>query len=230
MIPSSPPLSSPLLSFHLLSSPLLSSPGKTPTGPTTPSSQLRSGSTSGSPLGISLSPMTPLPPASMGQGRLVSLMALQDNFTIPSRCLRDFFIILKIKKDPSNKSIRADYRCIIVLLLLISRNVQPNPAPDSAESAVIFNTPAEFKTSSGLGFIYLNVPSMIAKMDMICIWAYTTDADVIVISETWLNKAVLNQDINIDGYNVYRTDRPKKGGGVAVYVKSKFHVKIRLST
>ena len=97
-------------------------------------------------------------------------------------------------------------------------------------SDVIFNTPTEFKTRSGPGFIHLNVRSMIAKMDMIRIWAHTTDADVIVISETWLNKAVLNKDINIDGYNVYRTDRPKKGGGVAVYVKSKFHVNIRLST
>lgn len=28
---------------------------------------------------------------------------------------------------------------------------------------------------------------------------------------------------------MYRTDRPKKGGGVAVYVKSKFHVKMILS-
>ena len=183
-----------------------------------------------SPLGISLSAMTLLPPASMDLARLVSRMALQDNFTIPSGCLRDFFIFLKIKKDPSNKSIRSDYRCVIVLLLLISGNVHHNPGPGFAESAVIFNTPTEFKTRSGLGFMHLNVRSMIAKMDMIRIWAHTTDADVIVISETWLNKAVLNKDINIDGYNVYRTDRPKKGGGVAVYVKSKFHVNIRLST
>ena len=45
-----------------------------------------------SPLGISLSAMTLLPPASMDLARLVSLMALQDNFTIPSVAFVTFFI------------------------------------------------------------------------------------------------------------------------------------------
>ena len=42
---------------------------------------------------------------------------------------------------------------------------------------------------------------------------------VIVFSETWLRKSVLDKDICIIGYNVYRPDRVKKGGGVAIYVK-----------
>jgi len=112
------------------------------------------------------------------------------------------------------------------LLLLISGNVQPNPGPDSVIS---FNTPDDFKSRAGLGFIHLNVRSMLAKMDMIRIWALSTDADLIVISETWLNKSVLNEDISIDGYTVYRTDRPRKGGGVAVYIKSKFSVNVLIS-
>ena len=33
----------------------------------------------------------------------------------------------------------------------------------------------------------------------------------------------------MDGYNVYCVDRPKKGGGVAIYVKSKFHIRVVLS-
>ena len=105
--------------------------------------------------------------------------------------------------------------------------MQPNPGPDSALS---FNTPADFKLRTGLDFIHLNVRSMIAKMDMIRIWAYSTNADVIVISETWLSKSVLDKDIGIDGYNVYRTDRPKRGGGIAIFIKHKFHVNVRLSS
>lgn len=54
--------------------------------------------------------------------------------------------------------------------------------------------------------MHLNVRSLIAKMNKICIWAYSTYADVIVLSETWLSKSVLDKDINVDGYNVYRTE------------------------
>ena len=38
-----------------------------------------------------------------------------------------------------------------------------------------------------------------------------------------------DNDIGIDGYNVYRAVRPKKSGRVAIYVKSKFHVKVIVS-
>ncbi len=50
------------------------------------------------------------------------------------------------------------------------------------------------------------------KMDLARIWAKNTSADIIVISETWLNKMVLDKAIGIDGYTVYRADRPREGG------------------
>ncbi len=40
-----------------------------------------------------------------------------------------------------------------------------------------------------------------------------TNADVIIISESWLNKTILDKEISITGYNVFRADRPKRGGG-----------------
>lgn len=159
--------------------------------------------------------------------RLISVMALQDNFTISESCLRSFVLKISSKNESSIQSFKSlKLRCLIVLLLLISGNVQPNPGPDSA---ICFNTPADFKSRAGLGFIHLNVRSLIAKIDIIRIWAHSTEADVIVLSETWLSKSVLNEDISIDGYNVYRTDRPRRGGGVAVYIKSKFRVNMLLS-
>lgn len=45
---------------------------------------------------------------------------------------------------------------------------------------------------------------------MINIWVHSADADVIVISESWLSKSVMDKDIIIDSYNVYRAD---VGGG-----------------
>lgn len=104
-------------------------------------------------------------------------------------------------------------RLLIVLLLLLSGNVQPNPGPELQCP----QTPSDFKSLSGLKYVHLNVHSLLPKMDMVRIWVKSTGADVVIISETWLSKSINNEDINIFGYNVYRTDRPKKGGGVAIY-------------
>ena len=58
-------------------------------------------------------------------------------------------------------------------------------------------------------------------MDMVRIWAKSTDADIVVISETWLSKSIADENTDIVDYNIFRTDRSKKGGGVAIYIKSK---------
>lgn len=54
--------------------------------------------------------------------------------------------------------------------------------------------------------------SEVPKMDMIKIWANRTDTDIMVLSETWLKKGVSNDEIAIDGYNVFRSERRGKEG------------------
>ena len=105
---------------------------------------------------------------------------------------------------------------LLILLLLMSGNVKPNPGPELSQ----LQTPEEFRTEDGLRLFHLNVRSMINKMDSIRIWADSTDSDIIVLSETWLKKSITNDMINIKDYNVFRTDRVGKGGGVAIYVKN----------
>lgn len=89
-------------------------------------------------------------------------------------------------------------RYLILLLLLISGNVQPNPGPADIDIKIC-NTPADFKCKSGLGIIHLNVQSLISKLDMVRVWINSTDADVVVLSETWLTKSVHDKDICING-------------------------------
>lgn len=162
---------------------------------------------------VRLSPILQSCFCTVDQVRLTSVMALRDNFYNYTHC--NFKIVEVNSKDYNIKSFRQ--RCLIVLLLLISGNVQPNQGPVTA-SASSFETPADFKSRYGLGFIHLNVQSLISKMDMVRIWVQSTDADVIVLTETWLNKSVLDKDICINGCNVYRTDRQKRGGGVAIFI------------
>lgn len=65
-------------------------------------------------------------------------------------------------------------------------------------------------------------------MDLINAWINSTNADVILLSETLLTKSVHGKDICINGYNVYCADGPRKGGGVAIYMRSNSDVNLVL--
>ena len=45
------------------------------------------------------------------------------------------------------------------------------------------------------------------------------DIDIIGLSETRLDEAVRDSDVNINGCDIYSNDRNANGGGVAIYVK-----------
>uniref|UniRef100_A0A1A8AW44 Uncharacterized protein n=1 Tax=Nothobranchius furzeri TaxID=105023 RepID=A0A1A8AW44_NOTFU len=146
---------------------------------------------------ISLSPVLPrdLP-------KLQSFMLLYDHFTCSFNRVTN--VVSRQQKTESKENVKQ--RMLIVLLLLLSGNVQPNPGPEPQCA----KTPSDFKSLSGLKHIHLNVCSLLNKMDEVRIWVTSTGADIVIISETWLTKSVTNEDINIDGFNVYRMDRPKK--------------------
>ena len=40
-----------------------------------------------------------------------------------------------------------------------------------------------------------------------------------VASETRLSRYIPDSDFHLDGYNIFRTDRRAKGGGVVIYTK-----------
>lgn len=106
-----------------------------------------------------------------------------------------------------------------IVLLLLSGKVQPNPGPDLLQTIY---SPCNFKNRSGLGIMHFNVRSLLPKMDMLRLRVDETDMDIMVSSETWLKSTITDNMIAIDGYNIFRADRSGKGGGVAIYVKSKF--------
>ena len=56
---------------------------------------------------------------------------------------------------------------------------------------ILYDT-ADFKMRSGLSFIHFDVLSLMSKLGMVYIWA--TDADVIILSESWLNKSISDKD------------------------------------
>ncbi len=80
-----------------------------------------------------------------------------------------------------------------------------------------------------MGFLHINIRSLLPKLDLLKSWVHTVTPDVLAISESWLQKSVVNPVISIPGYNIFRQDRATKGSGVALYVKNHLQCTILLS-
>ena len=72
----------------------------------------------------------------------------------------------------------------------------------------------------GMHFIHLNINSLLSKTDEIRYIAKLTNATVIVLSETKLDSTVLSSKLQIEGYDLVRSDRSRRGGNVACFVKN----------
>ena len=72
----------------------------------------------------------------------------------------------------------------------------------------------------GMHFIHLNINSLLPKIDEIRYVAKLTNATVIGLSETKLDNTVLSSELEIEGYDLAISDRSRRGGGVACFVKN----------
>lgn len=81
--------------------------------------------------------------------------------------------------------------------------------------------------SKGLVLAHINICSLRNKIHELVIFLQTNKIDIITVSETHLDFSVENSELAIDGYAIYRQDRNKFGGGVAIFVREHFPVKHR---
>ena len=101
-------------------------------------------------------------------------------------------------------------------LNILSGDIHPNPGPtpDSYPAAPY---------SNNFSVVHLNIRSILASNKLTELIEFTTvthDFDLITLSETWLSPAIPNSQVEIPGYDLYRKDRNRNGGGVCVYIKS----------
>ena len=73
----------------------------------------------------------------------------------------------------------------------------------------------------GLHLIHLNINSILPKIDELCEIAKKTRTTVIGLTETKLDVTILDGEVNIDGYELIRSDRNRHWGGVACYIKKR---------
>jgi len=171
---------------------------------------------------------TGLPSLSVSYSPLYSFILLQQ-FTVS--CLP---LPAKLSMKQNSTTQKACFgfafrRIVIILMLFISGNIHPNPGPDTASHAVPKLAFSDFCDRTCMGFLHINIRSLLPKLDLLSSWVHTVTPDVLAISESWLKKSIANPDIFIPGYNLFCQDRATKGGGVALYVKDHLQCVVSLS-
>ena len=68
--------------------------------------------------------------------------------------------------------------------------------------------------------MHLNINSLLPKIDELRHMARLSNAAVIGICESKLDKSITNSEILIDNYDLLRCDRNRNGGGVACYIRN----------
>ena len=81
--------------------------------------------------------------------------------------------------------------------------------------------------SQGLAFSALHVNSLLPKIDEVKLIANKSNAAILGISETKLDKTIMDSELYIEGYDLIRSDRNRHGGGVACYIKKERHYNVR---
>ena len=69
-------------------------------------------------------------------------------------------------------------------------------------------------------FIHLNINSILPKIDEIRYIAKLTNTSVTGLNETRLDNTGLSSELEIEGYDLVRYDRSRRGGGEACFVKN----------
>ena len=75
--------------------------------------------------------------------------------------------------------------------------------------------------SKGFKIAHLNIQSLRYKVDNVRVLLVENNIDILCISEIWLESSIGNNEINIDGYNICRSDRVHMHhGGILYYINT----------
>jgi hypothetical protein len=79
----------------------------------------------------------------------------------------------------------------------------------------------------GFRIAHLNITSIPKYIDQLRSYLVNKPVDILSINETRLDDSIDNAEVHIQGYNLYRKDRCRFGGGVAIYARDVLNVKNR---
>lgn len=111
---------------------------------------------------------------------------------------------------------------LIIMALLLIAGIERNPGPstnDSASDSTYSHVSFDDAVIKGkFSIVHYNVQSVSSKIDLI--ESELHNFDIVCLTETWLDGRTSDNDILLNGFNLYRRDRGGDSyGGVCVYVK-----------
>ena len=138
---------------------------------------------------------------------------LNANNKLHEAFLNPQYTVLTISKlkQINNKSF---YR----LLIILSGDISLNPGP-VCKHQILNTTEWDIFKTKGLHLMHLNINSLLPKIDELRHMARLSNAAVIGICESKLDKSITNSEILIDNHDILRCDRNRNGGGVACYIR-----------
>ena len=74
--------------------------------------------------------------------------------------------------------------------------------------------------NKGLHFGHLSINSILPKIEQLRSLLINSNISVLGITETKLDNTVNNEEVEINAYNLIRSDRNRKGRGIACYIKT----------
>lgn len=73
-----------------------------------------------------------------------------------------------------------------------------------------------------LSVLYYNARSLFPKFDELLLTVNTRKPDIVCVTESWLNDDILDSEISIPSYQLFRRNRNRHGGGVVLFISFKF--------
>ena len=105
-------------------------------------------------------------------------------------------------------------------------NSPANSVTQHLEEIVETNPWQPFK-KRGLHIMHLNINSLLNKIHELRSIAQRSNPTVIGITESKIDKTILDSEVDIDGYSIIRCDRTRNGGGVLMYINNNVSYKER---
>ncbi|CAB4030915.1 Hypothetical predicted protein [Paramuricea clavata] len=107
---------------------------------------------------------------------------------------------------------------------LCCNTIPPNNTDESPFA--LFPEFVDVVKTQGLKIVHQNIQSITKKINELQLICSSVQSGIhfITLSETLLNRQILDSEISIEGYKVFRLDRVNKGSGVAVYAKNELSV------
>ena len=100
---------------------------------------------------------------------------------------------------------------------------QMKPFKNSTQDADVEDNERQ-NTTPSLTIVHHNVHGLRSKLGDIKANKDLVDIDILAVTETWLSEDVTDQQISLEGFNVYRRDRGDARGGVCLYVSKRFNI------